>query len=95
MHRDDDGWREALYGEVVRGFVSDAVGAAAREEMDLPHLVICRDTETGIRSHAGPFPDGLSALVFAEREHASERAAGNHTMSFEVAALFPVDPPAR
>lgn len=91
MHSDEGSWREDLFGEVVRGFVSDAVGAAAREEIELPHLVICRDTETGITSYAGPFDDGLSALVHADRECASERAAGNHTMTFRVAALFPVD----
>lgn len=88
---DESTWREEMFGEVVHGFVSDAVGAAAREEIDLPHVVICRDTESGTTSYAGPFDSGLSALHFAERESATERAAGNRTMTFRVAALFAFD----
>lgn len=96
MHTGDDerAWNEDMLVEVVHAFVSDAVGAAAREEIDLPHIVVCSDLETGAVSYSGPFRDGLSALVFAQRESDLDRTANTgRPMQFSVAALFPADEP--
>ena len=88
---DDGGWREELI-EAVHALVRDAVTAEALREIDLPHIVICRDPETGVASYTGPYRDGLEALIFAERE--SERDLEfnpDGAMKFEVSALFPVE----
>lgn len=87
---EDSTWRDDLIVEVVNAFVSDAVGAAAREEIELPHIVVCRDVDTGAVSYSGPFPSGLEALLFADRESALDRAFNaQNPMEFSVAALFP------
>lgn len=80
---DDSTWRDDLATEMVHAFLSQAVAAAAREEIDHPHIVVCRDAESGAVSYSGPYPDGLSALVVAEREAALD------PMEFTVAALLP------
>ena len=86
---DEERWRDDLATEIMHAFLSRAVAAAAREEIDLPHIVICRDRETGAVSYSGPFPNGLTALVVTEREADSERRAGGvSTMEFSVAALL-------
>lgn len=90
---DDTTWSDDMIVEVVHAFVSDAVGAAAREEIDLPHIVVCRDPESGAVSYSGPFPDGLAALVSAERESRLDRVLNGGSMDFSVAALFPVEIP--
>lgn len=58
------------------------------ELLDGPHIVVCRDTETGDAMYSGPFPTGLEALARAQRDHDSERAAGSTTLEFSVAPLF-------
>jgi hypothetical protein len=88
---DDDGtWQDDMLLEAVQALVSKAVGEAAREEIELPHIVVCRDLETGAVSYSGPFPNGLSALVFAEQESVLDQSTNPvNPMQFGVAALFP------
>lgn len=90
-----ESWPDGFSGELVREFLAKAVGAAALAELDLPHIVICRDSETGAVSYSGPFPDAVSALVFADRESALDQELNDGVlMRFSAAALYPV-PPAR
>lgn len=78
--------------DVLRDFLTRAVSEASREEIDLPHIVLCRDRESGAVTYAGPFPDGLAALVFAEQESRADRRSDRATpMQFSVAALLPAD----
>jgi len=88
---DDQSWRDHLATEMIHDFLSRAVAAAAGEEIDLPHIVVCSDRETGAVSYSGPFPDGLTALVAAEREATLDRRGITEApMEFSVAALLPV-----
>ena len=98
MHGGDEdmGWRDDLVNEAVLAFLSHALGVAAREEIELPHIVVCTDIATGAVSYSGPFRDGLTALVVAEGEAELDRHAdGGASMSFAVAALLPAPGPAR
>jgi hypothetical protein len=54
-------------------------------EMALPHAMVCRDIETGISVHEGPYPDGFAALCAAEREASNPESAG---MTFTVVPLL-------
>lgn len=86
-------WREDSGSEQVEEFLARALGAAAVGEVDLPHIVICRDEETGSVSYSGPFPNGLTALVFAERESALDQALNDgDPLRFSAAALYPTGP---
>ncbi len=81
--------RDDFRGELLREFLVRAVGAAAIAEVDLPHIVVCRDDETGAVSYSGPFPNALAALVFAERESALDLALNDGPpMRFLAAALY-------
>jgi hypothetical protein len=85
-------WAEDLRFEVVHDFLARIVGSAESVELDLPHIVVCRDDETGAVSYSGPFPDGVAALVFAERESAVDRELNDgEPLSFGVAALYPCE----
>lgn len=92
---DSTSWRDDLRVEVVHEFLSRIVGAAEIAEVDLPHIVICRDGDTGAVSYSGPFATGMAALVFAEQESAVDRELndGDH-LCFTVAALYPPQRPA-
>lgn len=97
-HHEDDtsSWRDDLRVEVVHEFLVGVVGAAAAAEVEMPHIVVCQDSETGARSYSGPFPDGIAALVFAEAESAVDRALNDGApLQFSVAALYPATRPAR
>ncbi len=89
MHGDESDARR----EFLREFLVRAVGSAAVAEIDLPHIVVCRDEETGALSYSGPFPDALAALVFAERESVLDRELNDgEPMRFTPAALYPPEP---
>ena len=89
---DPTSWRDDLRVERVHQFISEAVSAAEVAEVDLPHVVICHDDESGAVSYSGPFRDGLAALVHAERESAIDRALNDgQLLRFEVVVLYPVD----
>lgn len=90
---DDGTWRDEMMIQALHAVVHDAVSAAARAEIDLPHIVICRDPETSVVSYTGPFRDGMAALAFAERESERDRAfSPDGPMEFTVAALCPIEP---
>lgn len=94
MNDEDDptNWRDDLRVEIVHEFLSGLVGAAGVAEVDMPHVVVCRDDETGAVSYSGPFPDGIAALVFAERECAIDRELNDGApLEFSVAALYPCE----
>ncbi|MET3962902.1 hypothetical protein ABIE44_002836 [Marmoricola sp. OAE513] len=91
--REESSWRDDLRVEAVQEFLRGAVGDAGVAEMEMPHIVVCLDEETGSVSYSGPFPDGLTALVFAERESAVDRELNDGPqLLFSVAALYPTDP---
>jgi len=93
--QEDTSWRDDLRVELVYEFLSHIVGSAAAAEVEMPHIVVCRDNETGAVSYSGPFSDGMEALVFAEREYAVDRDLNDGLpLEFSVAALYPSDPPA-
>ncbi|MFL6157647.1 MAG: hypothetical protein ACJ72D_16250 [Marmoricola sp.] len=86
----ESSWADDLRAEVVHEFLARLVGVAETAELELPHIVVCRDVETGSVSYSGPFPDGISAMVFADRESALDRELNDGVpLSFGVAALFP------
>jgi hypothetical protein len=92
MYEDDQDstWADDLRCEVVHEFLTKIIGAAETAELDLPHIVVCRDDQTGSITYSGPFPDGVTALVFAERESALDRELNDgEPLNFGVAALFP------
>lgn len=85
-----DAWRNDFRLELFHEFLVRAVGAAALAEVDLPHIVICRDDQTGTTSYSGPYPDAMAALVHAERERVLDASLGeDEPMRFSVAALYP------
>lgn len=69
--------------------LTEAYVASEVELIDDPHIVVCRDTETGVAMYSGPYRTGLEAMVRAQRDEESERAAGESTLEFSVAPLFP------
>ncbi len=69
--------------------LTEAYVASEVALIDEPHIVVCRDTETGVAMYSGPYPTGLEAMTRAQRDAESERAAGESTLEFSVAPLFP------
>lgn len=60
------------------------------DELDLPHIVMCRDRSGMFVSYFGPYPSAVEALVAAEVEGEIEReAGGGMAVTFHVAALYP------
>jgi len=76
----------------ARDLLARLAGGLAAEEaaaMDRPHVVICRDPETGTASCQGPFVYGFAALVAAHRQAEIERACGSG-LEFTAYPLSPV-----
>ncbi|MGO4257208.1 hypothetical protein [Marmoricola sp. RAF53] len=67
-----------------------ALTADAADDLGRPHIVLCRDDETGTVVYSGPFPDGITALTYADAANAVEPPAAELSISFSVAALLPV-----
>ncbi|MCW2787227.1 MAG: hypothetical protein JWP74_3744 [Marmoricola sp.] len=87
---EDTSWYDDLRCELAQQWLEQAVVQASLEEIDLPHIVVCRDAETGTASYSGPFPNGIAALSFADREIATDRdGRGGAPFDFTVAALYP------
>jgi hypothetical protein len=87
-------WRGNYDGELAYEILARAILAASAAEIDMPHVVVCLDEETGAASYSGPFPDALDALAYAERESALDRALNDGApMRFSVAALYPTSSP--
>ena len=79
--------------DLLREIISRAVTAAEAAELELPHLVICTDRQTGHTSYAGPFPDALAALTYAEIQAARDRAAPEDPLiRWSVSVLLPPEP---
>lgn len=75
--------------DLVHELLNYALGVAEAGELDLPHIVVCRDEETGSETYSGPFPNGLTALVHAERECAIDLELNDGPpLRFRVAALY-------
>lgn len=59
-------------------------------ELDLPHIVMCRDRSGTFVSYFGPYTSAVEAMVAAEIEDEIEReATGGKPVTFHVAALYP------
>jgi hypothetical protein len=87
MHDEEETtWRDDLVVEVVHDFVARALCQISLEELDLPHVVICHDDESGLLTYAGPFGTAMEALVAAEAE--STESAGTQ-LRYSVAPLYP------
>jgi hypothetical protein len=93
-HYDDEhsSWQDDLRVDRVNNFLSELLSSAGVAEVDMPHIVVCRDDESESVSYSGPFPDGLTALVFAERETELDRRLNDgDPLTFSVAALYPAE----
>lgn len=85
----DDSERRPL-PESIRSFAVD-MGVA---EMDLPHIVLCRDARGVTASFSGPYPSAIEALVAADLEYQIESESdGAESLTFHVAALYPAISP--
>jgi hypothetical protein len=83
----DKGWVDAALGNFLV-----EMGVA---EMDLPHIVLCKDARGATASFSGPYPSAVEALVAADIEHQIESASdGPEALTFHVAALYPALDPA-
>ena len=94
MTSDDEfrSWRDDLAADEANALLMRTLAAAAAEEIDRPHIVVCTDPETGATSYSGPYPDGLAALAAAERDDERERSAGlPERMRYSVATLREVE----
>ncbi|MCZ4498919.1 MAG: hypothetical protein JWQ74_1472 [Marmoricola sp.] len=90
LEEESGSWKDLDGVEVVHEFLSGLVGATEAAELDMPHIVICQDSDTGAVSYEGPFPDGMAALVFAERESVVDQELNDGMpLRFTVAALYP------
>lgn len=91
-----DAWRD----DPDRGQVHAALGnfmvEMAVAEMDLPHIVLCRDSRGAPASFSGPYASAIDALVAADIERQIESESdGQEALTFHVAALYPaLDPSA-
>jgi hypothetical protein len=86
----DDRPPAAPHSDPVDRLVEDIVVQSLLEDLDLPHVVVCR-TGTGSTTLMGPFPTALAALEAAARDEAQERAEDPDTdLAFGVQALNPV-----
>ena len=75
-------------GEV--NLVARVLYGIAVAELDMPHIVLTRSTDTGETTYSGPYATGLEALAAAESEWRVDReAGGGGDISFHVAALYP------
>jgi hypothetical protein len=72
----------------VYQLLTQAFLAAELELIDGPHIVICRDRETGAAMYCGPYPSGIEAMAKAHRDQEAELAAGSVGLEFAVAPLF-------
>ena len=71
----------------VARLIMDRTVREAVHEVDLPHIVMCRDTATGVVSCHGPYDSGFAALVAAD-QLACEGGEEDLDMTFPVTPLF-------
>lgn len=90
-----DAWSDDSDPRLVAGDVGDFIVELGIAEMDLPHIVLCRDSKGVTASFSGPYPSAVEALVAADLEHRIEAASdGAEALTFQVAALYPALTPA-
>lgn len=76
--------------EIFREFLSNVVSANEAAELDLPHVVVCTDPCSGMKTYAGPFPDAVSALTYTETCTSTDGPASDGLpLHYSVAALHP------
>lgn len=73
----------------IAALIAESVVRDGIEELDHPHVMVCRDLSSGFISLAGPFPDGFSALLAAERDARSLSGAEGDGLEFSVLPLYP------
>jgi hypothetical protein len=91
-----DAWREDPDGGQLPAALGNFVVEMGVAEMDLPHIVLCRDSRGVSASFSGPYPSAIEALVAADIEQQIESESdGQEALTFHVAALYPaLDPSA-
>ena len=68
----------------------DVLVSVAIEDLERPHIVVCRTRSGAVTAVSGPYATGVAALVAADWEHHLERASGHRPeVVFSVAALYP------
>lgn len=70
--------------------IREALIANEVENLDAPHIVICRVAGTNVASYLGPFRTGLDALMAAQAEADSTL---EEAFEYRVAALMQPVPP--
>lgn len=70
-----DAWSDDSDPRPVAGTVGDFMVELGLAEMDLPHIVLCRDSKGVTASFSGPYPSAVEALVAADVEHRIEVAS--------------------
>lgn len=73
----------------VAAMIADSMVRHEMEEIDHPHVMVCRDRASGFVSLAGPFPDGYSALLAAERDARTLEGPEGEHLEFSVLPLHP------
>ena len=90
-----DAWRDDSEPRPMASALGDFMVELGVAEMDLPHIVLCRDSKGATASFSGPYPSAVEALVAADCEHRLESASdGVDAVTFQVAALYPALTPA-
>jgi hypothetical protein len=90
-----DAWRDDSEPRPMASALGDFMVELGVAEMDLPHIVLCRDSKGATASFSGPYPSAVEALVAADCEHRLESASdGIDAVTFQVAALYPALTPA-
>jgi hypothetical protein len=85
-----EAWRDDSDGGRVPDALGNFVVGMGVAEVDLPHIVLCKDARGTTASFSGPYPSAVEALVAAELEQRIEAEAdGPDALTFHVAALYP------
>jgi hypothetical protein len=89
-----DAWRDDPDRVQLPAALGDFVVEMGVAEMDLPHIVLCRDSRGVSASFSGPYASAVEALVAADIEQQIESESdGQDALTFHVYALYPaLDP---
>ncbi|MGE0166684.1 MAG: hypothetical protein AB7I40_06585 [Nocardioides sp.] len=71
-----------VYERLMATLVNEEVGSLMR-----PHIVVCSSRDTAMVCYSGPYPDGLSALIAAERD--ARQVFDDLDLHFQVSPLLP------
>lgn len=90
-----EAWRDDSDNAGVPAALGSFVVDMGVAEMDLPHIVLCKDRRGTTASFSGPYRSAIEALVAADLEQRIEAEAdGSDSLTFHVAALYPALRPA-